>query len=142
MKKALILVIAALAVPTSVALAAKPSHPSHPTPMTTYVINGTLSNYTAYNSVGPVNGSISILVRHVTKGGKATKGLKGQTLTFPVDANTKIFLGHKLTTITNGDKGLIKLRAAKHIPAANLAATLQQSSARQIVDQGAPKAKN
>jgi hypothetical protein len=138
MKKALILVIAALAIP-SVALAAKPSHPSHPTPMTTYVINGTLSSYTAYNSVGPVNGTISILVKHVTKGGKATRSLKGQTLTFTVDANTKLRLRHALTTITDGDRGLIKLRAAKHIPTASLAATLQQSPAKQIVDRGAPK---
>ena len=141
MKKALILVIAALAIP-SVALAAKPTHPSHPTPMTAYVIQGTLSGYTAYDSTTPANGSISILVKHVTKGGKATKALKGQTLTFPVDANTNVKLADNVTAITNGDKGLVKIRAAKHIPAASLAATLQQSPAKQIVDQGAPKPKN
>jgi hypothetical protein len=145
MKKALILVIAALAIPTSVALAAKPAKPTHPNkpaPMVTYVLNGTLSNYSAYNSTGPVNGSITILVKHASKGGKATKALKGQTLTFPVDANTRIRLGAGVTAITNGDKGTVRIRAAKKIPAATLAATLQQSPAKQIVDQGAPKPKS
>ena len=82
MKKALILVFAALMIP-SVALAAKPS----PTgkggkgaPQVTYVLKGTLSSYTAYDSVTPANGSITILVKHANHHGKS---LKGQTLTFP-----------------------------------------------------------
>jgi hypothetical protein len=144
MKKALILVLAALAVP-SVALAAKPahpSHPSHPAPMVTYVLQGTLSNYTAYDSVTPANGSITILVKHATKGGKWTKALKGQTLTFPVDANTKIRLGDNVTAIANGDRGTVRIRAAKKIAPAALVATLEASPAKAIVDQGAPKGKH
>lgn len=143
MKKALILVIAALAIP-SVALAAKPTHPAHPNkpaPMVTYVLHGTLSSYSAYNSVGPVNGSITILVKHATKGGKWTKALNGQTLTFPVDANTRIRLGDNVTAITDGDRGTVRIRAAKKIAPANLVATLEGSPAKQIVDQGAPKSK-
>ena len=136
MKKALILVIAALMVP-GVALAAKnPSHgPKKPT-QTTYVLKGTLSSYTAYNSDTQTNGSITILVRHANH--HSTKTLKGQTLTFPVDAKTKISLADGVTAITDGDRGVVKVRAAKHIPAADLASTLQAQSARQVVDQGAP----
>ena len=135
MKKVLILILAALVIP-SAALAAK-SAPSAKggkgAPKVTYVLKGTLSNYTAYNSVGPVNGSITIVVSHANYHGKA---LKGQTLTFPVDANTKISLENGVTAITNGDMGIVKIKAAKKIAAADLAATLQTMPARQIVDQG------
>ena len=136
MKKALILVIAALAIP-SVALAAKPTHGTKTPPkMETYVLKGALSNYTAYNAQTSTNGSITILVSKANAHGKA---LKGQTLTFPVDANTMVSLKNGVTAITNGDRGIVKVRAAKKIPAADLAATLQASSAKQVVDQGAAK---
>ena len=73
---------------------------------------------------------------------KQNKTLKGQTLTFPVDASTKISLKHGVTAITNGDTGIVKVRAAKKIPAATLSAVLQASSAKQIVDQGVKKPKH
>jgi len=136
MKKALLLVIAALLVP-SVALAAKP--PSHPgkggksAPKVMYVLKGKLSAYSAYNSVGPVNGSITIVVSHANRHGKA---LKGQTLTFALDASSKISLKSGLTTITDNDIGIVKIKAAKKIAAADLAATLQAIPAKQVVDQG------
>ena len=136
MKKALLLVLAALVLP-SAALAAKPPHAPATPKMVTYVIKGTLSGYHAYDSVTPANGSITILVKKANHHGKS---LKGQSLTFAVDANTKIKLKHGLTTITDGDKGSIKVRAAKKIPAADLAATLQLSPAAKIKDKGAPKA--
>ncbi len=132
MKKALLLVVAALMVP-GVALAAKPAHGPKTPPQVTYVLKGTLSNYTAYDSGTMTNGSITIVVSHANK---HAKSLKGQTLTFPVDANTKISLADGVTAITNGDMGVVKVRAAKHIPAADLATTLQAESAKQIVDQG------
>jgi len=138
MKKALILIFAALMIP-SVALAAKPSHPGKPAPQVTYVLKGTLSNYMAYDSVTPANGSITIVVKRAMPHGKS---LKGATLTFPIDAKTKIKLRHHMTTITDGDRGIIMVRAAKHIAPADLAATLQASSAKRIVDQGAPKPKH
>ena len=106
--------------------------------MATYILKGTLSGYSAYNSVGPVNGSITILVNSAKPHGKS---LKGTTLTFVVDANTKISLHHHTTTITTGDKGIVKVRAAAKVAPADLAATLQASSAKHIVDQGAPKPK-
>ncbi|HLX32951.1 MAG TPA: hypothetical protein VKR79_09335 [Gaiellaceae bacterium] len=148
MKKALILVFAALLIPGA-ALAAKPAHPTHPThpthgsgaggsksksaPNVLYVLKGTLSGYTAYDSSTSTNGSITIVVSRANYHGKT---LKGQTLTFPVDSKTKVSLENGLTTITDGDKGIVKVRAAKKIPAADLATTLQASSAKQIVDQG------
>ena len=139
MKKALLLVLAALVVP-SVALAAKPSTPPPhaKAPQVVYRLGGTLSNYTAYDSVTPANGSITILVRHANKGlaHKPVPGLRGQTLTFPVDAKTKIFLANGVTAIANGDRGGITLRAAKRIAPADLIATLQLSAARHIHDNG------
>jgi predicted transcriptional regulator len=137
MKKALILVFAALMIP-SVALAAKPSHHPKTPPQVTYVLKGTLSNYTAYNAGTMTNGSVTIVV---TAAGPHAKSLKGATLTFAVDAKTKISLNHHTTTVTNGDTGVIKVRAANKILAVNLAATLQASPARQIVDQGVKKHK-
>jgi hypothetical protein len=133
MKKALILVIAALMVP-GVALAAKPSKGPKTPPQTAYVLKGTLSAYTAYNAESMTNGSITILVQHANH--HQTKNLKGQSLTFVVDKNTKISLEDGLSTITDGDRGVVKVRAAKHIPAADLASTLQAQPARQVVDQG------
>jgi sulfur relay (sulfurtransferase) DsrF/TusC family protein len=135
MKKTLLLVVAALMVP-SVALAAKPAHtqkPPKPAPQVTYELKGTLSAYTAYNSVGPVNGTVTIKVSDANPHGKA---LKGQTLTFVVDANTAISLKSGLTTITDGDTGMVRVMAAKSIPPANLAATLQASPAKAIHDRG------
>jgi hypothetical protein len=138
MKKAVLLILAALMIPTSVALA-KPPHPPKPAPMVMYVLKGTLSNYAAYDSVTPANGTITILVKH---GNKAAHSLKGMTLTFPVDANTKITLRNGVTAIVNGDRGIVKIKAAKaakHTSAADLATALQAVAAKQIVDQGAPK---
>lgn len=136
MKKALLLVIAALALP-SVALAAKPAHSAGKgAPKVNYILKGALSNYTAYDAVNKVNGSITIVVSSANYHGKA---LKGMTLTFPVDAKTKVSLPDGVTAITNGDKGIVKIHAAKKIAAADLAATLQLSAAKQIVDQGAKK---
>ena len=140
MKKALILVLAALVIP-SAALAAKPAH--HPKPpkkphMVTYVLTGTLSGYTAYDSVTPANGSITILVKHADRRGHA---LKGQSLTFAIDANTKLHLAKGLTTVTDGDRGGISLRAPRKIAPADLVATLQLSPAKHIVDWGVPKPK-
>jgi hypothetical protein len=133
MKKALILVIAALMVP-SVALAATsaPSSKSGKSaPKLTYVLKGTLSGFSAYNSSTSTDGSITIVVSKANYRGKV---LKGKTLTFPLDANSKIYVKLGLTAITNGDKGFVRVRAAKKISGATLAATLQAIPASQVVD--------
>lgn len=132
MKKLLLLVLAALVVP-SVALAAKPPKPA---PQVTYELKGTLSNYTAYDSVTPSNGSITVTVTAANPQGKA---LKGQTLTFAVDKNTVVSLKSGLTTVTNGDSGTLWVKAAKNIPPASLATTLQASPAGKVRDNGVKK---
>lgn len=135
MKKALFFAIAALLVP-GVALA-KGKPPTGPgshgksAPKVLYILKGTLSGYTAF-SAPSTNGSITIVVSRANYHGKA---LKGQTLTFPVDAKTKVVFPNGATTITDGDKGIVKVRAPKRIAAADLASTLQTFSAKQIVDQ-------
>jgi hypothetical protein len=134
MKKLLLLAVVALVLP-AVAVA-KPAPPAKPAPQVTYVLKGVLSNYAAYDSVTPANGSITILVKH---GNKAAKSLKGQTLVFAVDAKTKISLSDGVVAIVNGDRGVVKIRAAKKIAKADLAAALQAVAAKQIVDQGAKK---
>ena len=135
MKKALLLAIAALMVP-SAALAGKSDPPAHHgkgAPKVTYVLKGTLSNYLPYDSIYVESGAITIVVRHANRHGRA---LKGQTLTFPVDGMTKVSLKDGLTTITDGDRGIVKVRAAKRIAAADLAAALQAITARQVIDKG------
>lgn len=138
MKKALILALVALAIPTSVALAAKPAKhgAKHPRNVQ-YVLRGTLSNYSAYDAATPANGSITIVVKSANFHRRALKNL---TLTFAVDAKTRVALHHGVTAVTTGDRGVVKIRAAKRILAADLAATLQLSSAKQIADNGVAKA--
>jgi len=138
MKKALLLVIAALALP-SVALAAKPATAGGKgAPKVTYVLKGKLSAYTAYNASTSTNGSITITVSSANYHGKA---LKGQTLTFAVDAKTAVVLNNG-AAIADNDNGIVKIRAAKKIASAALATTLQASSAKQIVDMGVKKPKH
>jgi len=139
MKKVIALLAVALLVP-SVALA-KGNPGTHGgkgkghAPKVTYVLKGTLSGYTAYDASSSTNGSITIAVSRANYHGKA---LKGQTLTFPVDGKTKITLDKGVTAISDGDRGIVKVRAAKKIAAADLASTLQASSASHVIDQGAP----
>lgn len=140
MKKVLLLAVMALAIP-SVALAAKPPHPSQggpglhgkAAPKVMYVLKGTLSAYSAFDSGTNTNGSITIAVTHANHHGKA---LVGQTLTFPVGSATKVVLENGATTITDGDLGIVKIKAAKNIAAADLATTLQATNAFQVIDQG------
>jgi hypothetical protein len=132
MKKVLILVIAALVVP-SAALAAKPVHvKGKSAPKVAYILKGKLSGYTAYDSTTQTNGSITITISHANYHGKA---LKGQTLTLTVDAETKVTL-HDGKAIADGDRGIVKVRAAKRIAAAGVAKTLGEASARAVIDMG------
>jgi hypothetical protein len=116
MKRAIVLVAVALAIPTSVAFAKAPS-PHHPTqgksaPKVMYVLKGTLSNYLAATST--TDGSISITVNRANYHGRA---LKGQTLTFTVTSKTKITNqnGKAQTTVADGTKGMVKFRAPKRV---------------------------
>ena len=148
MKKILIILAVALAVP-GVALAngSNPNHgkhtgqgthsnQSHAAPKVLYVLKGTLSGYSAYDSSSSTNGSITIDVTRANRHGHA---LKGQTLTFPVSATTRIVLRHGATSISDDDRGIVKVKAPKKIAAADLATTLQAMAARQVIDQQPPK---
>lgn len=102
-------------------------------PKVMYVLHGTLTGYTAYDPSTSTNGSITIAV---TKANKHGRSLVGSSLTFPVGPNTQIALENGVTAIADGDHGLVKIKAAKKIPAADLATTLQAATPFQVVDEG------
>ena len=87
-----------------------------------FVLRGTLTAYTA--AAGTTNGSVSITV---ASSNRHASTLKGATLTFPVSSSTKI-----AGTFKPGDKGVVKVRAAKNTSSA----TLQTLTAFQVIDQG------
>lgn len=110
MKKALVFLVAALALPTSVAFA-KPSHPAKggkSAPKVMYVLKGSLSAYTAATSSTP--GSITIDVKHSNYHAKA---LNGQTMTFTLTSSTRVTNGHgkPVTQIADNTNGVVKFKA-------------------------------
>jgi hypothetical protein len=121
MKKAIVVLAVALALPTSIALAkGTPGAHGKSNPMVMYVLKGTLSNYTAATS-DTVDGSISITVTH----SNFHSSLKGQTLTFATTMKTRVNFPNGATTITDGAKGVLKFKAPLHRKGnATLAATL------------------
>ena len=133
MKKAIVLLVVALAIPTSVAFAkASPTRgKSHPRVM--YVLKGALSSYQAASTAA--DGSISITVNHSNYHGRL---LKGQTLTFPTTSTTKVLFPNGATVITDGDKGVLKFKAPlarKASDATALATTLTTTAkALHIID--------
>ena len=66
-------------------------------PRVQYVLKGTLSAYTAYDSATSTDGSITIAVRHSNYHGSL---LKNQSLTFTLAANSKVTFRHKSTLAT------------------------------------------
>jgi hypothetical protein len=110
MKKILIFVVAALALPTSVAFA-KPSHPAKggkSAPKVMYVLKGSLSDYTA--ATADSTGSITIDVKHSNYHARA---LKGQSMTFTLSSTTRVTNGHgtAVTQIPDGTNGIVKFKA-------------------------------
>lgn len=102
-------------------------------PKVMYVLHGTLSAYTAYDAATSTNGSITIAVTSANHHGRS---LANSSLTFPVGPKTKISLENGVTAIADGDNGLVKIKAAKKIAPADLAATLQAATPFQVVDDG------
>jgi len=133
MKKGLLLAFVAALMITPAVSVAKGATGSVANPKVMYVLHGTLSSYTAYNAVTSTPGSITILVKSSNYHGRA---LKNTSLTFPVGANTKIVLNNGVTAIADNDSGIVKIKAVKKVAAADLAATLQAQTARQIIDNG------
>ena len=106
MKKAIVLLVVALAIPTSVAFAKASPTRGKSNPRVMYVLKGTLSSYQAATSTA--DGSISITVNHSNYHGRA---LKDQTLTFSTTMNTQVT---GATTISDGAKGVLKFKAPLH----------------------------
>lgn len=111
MKRVIVLLAVALAIPTGVAFAKQPVTSTHgkSNPTVMYVLKGTLSSYTAATST--VDGSISITVNHSNFHGRA---LKGKTLPFSTTMNTKVTMVNGATQITDGAKGVLKFKAPLH----------------------------
>jgi hypothetical protein len=137
MKKATILVVAALALTLSTSAAFAKGNPpkgGKSAPNVQYVLKGTLSAYSPYDSSTRTNGSITILIKASNYHGRA---LKNMSLTFPVNAKTRFTYrnGASLASSTATAKGVLKLRAPKKIAAADLAATLQTYNAGHCIAQ-------
>ena len=121
MKKAIVFLAVALAIPTSVAFAKGPtSHTNHSkaAPKVMYVLKGTFSSYTA--ATATTDGSISITVNHSNYHGRALKGL---TLSFAVSMKTRITNPNSVDLTKDGAKGMVKFRAPKRV-SGDLATTL------------------
>ena len=132
MKKAIVLVVVALAIPTGVAFGK--AHPSHgkSNPKVMYVLKGTLSTYAAATSAG--DGSISILVNHSNLHGRA---LRGQNLVFSTTMHTRVAFEHGATQITDGARGVLKFKAPLRLGAGTDLATVLPATATalHIIDQ-------
>ncbi|MFL5960325.1 MAG: hypothetical protein ACJ75G_08695 [Gaiellaceae bacterium] len=130
MRKAIVIAVVALALP-SVALAGAPTtHTNHSkaAPRVMYVLKGTLSNFVAASATA--DGSISITVSHANRHGKKLTKLDGDTLTFAVASNTRITFANGTTALPDGAKGMVKFRAPmlRGASEATLAATLPSTA--------------
>jgi hypothetical protein len=120
MKKAIVLLVVAFAIPTSVALAKAPTTQGKSAPKVMYVLKGKLSGYIAASSTS--DGQISITVSHSNYHARA---LVTKTLTFAVAANTRVTMVNGATQITDGARGVLKFRAPLRVGAGtDLAAVL------------------
>jgi hypothetical protein len=135
MRKLIVLLVAALAIPASVAIAKgpPPGKGGKSAPKVVYILKGKLSGFTAYNKATNTPGSITIVVSHSNYHGKA---LKTHTLTFTgeVMAKTRVKLHRGATTIADGDRGVVKVKAAKRIDSSALLTTLEGTPVKQIID--------
>ena len=90
-------------------------------PKVTYILKGTLSDFTAASTTA--NGSVTI---HVTHSNYHARALVGQDLTFAVSMNTTTTtMGG---TIINGARGVVKFRAPLRESNATLMASLTTPS--------------
>lgn len=111
MKKAIVVLVAAVVLPTSVALAAKPAHPAKgakSNPIVQYVVKGTLTSYTA--ATNQADGSVTIDVAK----SNFHSSLKGQSMTFATTMNTRVTFPNGATTLTTPAKGVLKFKAPLH----------------------------
>jgi hypothetical protein len=122
-RKTLALVALALAI-SSVAFATTAQASkgkSKADPKVTYILKGTLSNFTAASTTA--NGSVTINVTHSNYHAHA---LVGQTLTFAIAMTTPTNLMGG--TIINGAHGIVKFRAPLRVSNTTLMAALTAST--------------
>jgi hypothetical protein len=124
MRRTLAIFVLALAIP-SVAVAAKP--PTSPSkskaaPNVTYILKGTLWNYTA--ATATADGSITIHVTHSNYHGRLLRGLD---LSFAVSAKTTVTNKNGATRIRDGARGVVKFRAPLRVSNNTLMAALAPS---------------
>jgi hypothetical protein len=120
MKKVIILLAVALAIPTSAALAKGSPTRGKSAPKVMYVLKGTLWSYSAASTTA--DGQITIHVAHSNFHGRA---LKDQYLTFGTTATTRVTFVNGATQISDGATGLLKFRAPLRVTGGGtLAATL------------------
>jgi hypothetical protein len=141
-KKLLVLIALAMAVP-SLALAAKPPSPGNSqgthgkaAPKVMYVLKGTLTAFSPAS--GGSNGSVTILVAHANHHAKSlVTDPPSTSVTLAVSSTTKVVM-HDGAAFKSGDRGMVKVRLPKNTPVANLVATLQNAPtvAFQVIDQG------
>ncbi len=120
LKTPLAIVALALAI-TSASFATVAQASSHnkgkAAPKVTYILKGTLSNFTAASTTA--NGSVTINVTHSNFHARA---LVGQSLTFAVSMKTPTTLMGG--TIINGARGIVKFRAPLKVSNTTLMAAL------------------
>jgi hypothetical protein len=127
MRRATILLAAALAIPTGVAFAKPPAthtNHSHATPNVMYVLQGMLSAYQP--ATATTDGEVTITVKHSNYHGRALKNLP---VTFTVTTKTRIRFRHGSTTIADDSNGVITVRAPKKI-SGDLATMLPDAASR------------
>ncbi len=111
MKRAIVFLMVALALPTSVALAQSPNAGAQggkSAPKVNYILKGTLSNYTP-------GSQISITVKHSNYHARA---LDTKTLTFTLTAKSRVTFmrgSHANGQIVDGTKGYLVARAPKRL---------------------------
>ena len=132
MKKFIVVLAVALAIPTSVAFAKGPPQTrGKSNPKVMYVLKGTLTSYTA--ATAGQDGSITIDVTH----SNFHSSLKGQTMSFGTTVNTHVTFPNGATTLAAPAKGVLKFKAPLHRKGdLTLAATLTTNAkALHIIDQ-------
>jgi len=138
MKRVIPFLLVALLIPgAALAKGKPPTKTNHGKAKVQYILKGDLSAFTAFSSPS-TNGSVTILVDSSNRHGRA---LKGWSLTFTgmVTSNTKVVLDNGVTVITDGDQGIVKVRAPKEpkgMSGSDLAAILTALPVRQVIDQG------
>lgn len=135
MKKAIVLLAVALAIPTSVALAKSPGTQGKSAPKVMYILKGKLSGYIAAS--GTADGQISITVSHSNYHARALVTNPPQTLTFLVAPSTRVTMVNGATQITDGARGVLKFRAPLRVAKGTDLATALPTLAKalHIIDQ-------